>query len=273
MSSLRVALFVEGSHSPPVAGGAGTLSSIWNDALAAALGIAPFEPVVPISKKHLIAMDPSAPAMSGASERLDELMARMLPRTPFDAAVVAWDLVPAWNPGARLCRREEVLALYEALAESRALAEPWRQGAQARLRHLGDRVEQRSAVSRLGLGTVVALCMEPMFEGLLVQSEQAVRRALDIEGKPRPRDWPTAGWGADSTRPDTELLGPAIRSVRAMRPKPRVVKVVPGDMRTNKDGWGEYLLRRLLGDPQSRQEVLDHPVGVRLQRWMAAHTR
>jgi hypothetical protein len=111
MRRLRIALFVEGSESPPQPRRDPALKKIWNEVLGATLNLRPFDPIIPISKKHLTAMDPRSPCMSGAGEKLDQLMARMLARNPFDAAVVAWDLVPAWNPKDQYCRWDETLKL------------------------------------------------------------------------------------------------------------------------------------------------------------------
>jgi hypothetical protein len=56
---LKVALFVEGSVSPPpVRGTRSSLERIWSERLPQALGLRAFSAVVPISKKHLVAMDP-----------------------------------------------------------------------------------------------------------------------------------------------------------------------------------------------------------------------
>ena len=111
--------------------------------------------------------------------------------------------------------------------------------------------------------------MEPMFEALLVGDEQAVRRALGIEGAQSPRGWPATGWGVPPVqRPDATLLVPAIASLKRARPKPEVTKRIVGDFRTNKDGWGEYLLRQLLGDDQARPVVLGHPIYRRLDEWL-----
>jgi len=116
---------------------------------------------------------------------------------------------------------------------------------------------------------VVAVCMEPMFEGLLVQDEQAVRRALGLEGERSPRGWPGTGWGnPGERRPDRTLLVPAIASLKRLRPRPDVTRRIPGDFRTNKDGWGEYLVRQLLGDTRARPAVLGHPICQRFGEWL-----
>lgn len=49
-SRLRVALFVEGSESPPLPRGVRSLESIWNEHLPGALGLEAFSSVVPIPR-------------------------------------------------------------------------------------------------------------------------------------------------------------------------------------------------------------------------------
>jgi hypothetical protein len=270
MATLKIALFVEGSEAPPPPRGERPLVRIWNDGLAKALRIQPFNHVVPISKKHLVAMDPKAPKMSGAGEPLDHLIARELKREPFDAAVVVWDLVPAWNPAAKCCRWTETLDLYRLLADSIVLSSEWRKCARKRFDELNDRPmpRQRSRTPTLCQSMVVALCLEPMFEGLLTNDEGAVKRALGLGGR-HPAGWPRSGWGDSSvTDPDIRLLVPAIRSLLALTPRPRAARIVRGDFRTNKDGWGEYLLRGLLKEQAARSQVLKHTACLRLQEWL-----
>jgi hypothetical protein len=113
MPELRIALFVEGSLAPPPPRGQQRpLDRIWNEDLRRALDLRPFTLIEPISKRHLVAMDPGNPPMSGAGEPLDALMARKLQGNAFDVAVIAWDLVPAWNPEGAYCRWQETLDLY-----------------------------------------------------------------------------------------------------------------------------------------------------------------
>lgn len=270
MEKVRVALFVEGSEGLAVRRGP-PLMEMWTR-LAEALGVEAFSAVVPISKKHLVAMDPEMPRMSGAGEALDQLMARCLSRDPFDAAVVVWDLVPAWNPNDEFCRWQETLDMYRHLAASSALPAPWFQA--ARLRHgaLARRVRpgQRAGPHRLGVNEVVAVCMEPMFEAMLLQNEQHALRALGIAR--RPSGWPTHGWGAATRRPDRDVLVPMIDALRSGPRKqwPQVAKAIRADAR-NKDPWLEYLLRRLLDDPQARAQVLAHPICRRLTECLAAN--
>jgi hypothetical protein len=265
MPPLRIALFVEGSEAPPPARGYRPLEQIWNECLGSALGLPRLEPIVPISKKHLVAMDSRQPRMSGSSEPLDQLLVRMLGRHPFDAAIVAWDLVPPLRSEERdFCRWNETLDLYRFLSAS-SLPDPWKAQAAKRLDELSRRAipGQRAAPPKLEPGMVLALCMEPMFEGLLVSDESAVRRALELDEKPR--EWPKGGWGDERERaPDKRVLAPAINSLRKIRPKPLAVKLVPGNLRTNKDGWEEFLLRRLLEDDRARPQILSHPISRRL---------
>ena len=266
-AKLRIALFVEGAATPPPVRGPSPLTQIWNEHLCVALGIRAFDEIVPISKKHLVAMDPTQPKMSGASEPLDELIARKLKTIKFDAVVVAWDLVPAWNPEDEFCRWQETLDFYRFLADSQSVDLPviWKHRAAERLVELRSRTTpgNRSRCPLIKPGVVLALCMEPMFETILVGNEQAARHAFGL--KETPKDWPVAAWRApNERRPDANILIPAINAVRNVRPKLKCVKQVPGDFRSNKDGWGEYLLKRLLANPKARSQILSTNIIERL---------
>ncbi len=266
--SETVALFVEGSSAPPPARGERPLHRLWNE-LADALGIDRFCPIIPISKKHLVAMDPAQPPMSGAGEPLDALVMRTMKRHRFSAAVVAWDLVPAWAGPGTYCRRDEILRFYRLLSRSSRLPESWRVHAKKREQDISKR---RRRPARLTRGAL-ALCMEPMFEGLLVQDEAAVRAVLGVK-KTIPSAWPRGTWGDPSEmRPDRALLKPAIVSLYRERPRPQVCRRVRGDFETNKDGWGEYILRGLLASPQAREAVVSHPICTRLEQWLGTASR
>jgi len=267
---LRVALFVEGSQPPLTNRGRDTLNVIWNERLGNFLGLPPFDPIVPISKPHLVAMDPAKPPMSGAGERLDQLMARVLARKPFDVAVVAWDLVPAWNPHEKFCRWRETVNLYRFLSDSRVLPEIWREKARQRFQDLSSRAEPgaRQRLPLLEPGMVLPVCMEPVFEGLLVQDEGAVKRALGV--KREPKGWPPTGWSDPrERRPDLNVLARAITALWQLRPAPEILRKVRGDMRTHKNEWGEFLLRELLADDRARPLVLSHPISRRLAELLA----
>lgn len=260
---LRVALFVEGGASPPAPRQTSSaLELMWNDHLPRALGLRAFSSVIPISKKHLVAMDPANPAMSGAGEALDALMVRTLNRSPFDAAVVAWDLVPAWNADAGYCRWRETLDLYCHLSRREVLPAPWREQAGRRLQELQGRPvpSARLRSPKLEQHQVLPLCMDPVFESLLLQDEAAVKRALGLNGKVA--KWPTSWGDTTETRPDEKLLAPAIHAAQSTKPMPAILSGVRGSMRTNKDGWGEFLLRRLLAE--DKDNVVGHPIARRL---------
>jgi hypothetical protein len=268
---LRIALFAEGSESPPTKRGRQVLEKLWNDGLGRALNLRRFDLVVPISKTHLVAMDPSNPPMSGAGERLDQLLERTLKKNPFDVAVVAWDLVPAWNPKGEFCRWVETIDLYRFLAKSDCLPEIWQEGARQRYQELSQRATpgSRKRLPPLKPGMVLPVCMEPVFEGILVRDEGAVRRALGVEGV-AVKGWPKQGWGdPQDLRPDLNVLTPAIRALRALQPKPPILRTIHGDMKTHKSEWIELLLRRLLDDERSRSHALSHPIARRLSELLS----
>lgn len=269
MTALRVALFVEGSVVRPVRGAA-PLEEIWRECLGQALSLRKLDLIVPINKKHLVAMDPTQPRMSGGGEALDQLMVRVMKREPFDAAVVAWDLVPAWNPQETFCRWDETVNLYRFLAGSSSLPPVWKDQAARRYANYRERSipGERGGPPRLEEGMVLPVCMEPMFEALLIQDESAVRRALGI--RKIPQGWPRRGWVDSKERhPDTQVLGPAIRSLFRIRPKPAVLRKIHGDMMTHKNEWGELLLREMLSDERAQATILAHPIAVRLKELLS----
>lgn len=271
---MRVALFVEGSHSPCPPRRMAPLLEIWCKHLPRLVGVKAPDIVIPISKKTIVAMDPANPPMSGAGEALDQLMARVLSKAHFDAAVVAWDLEPQWGgPGAH-CRWNETLQFYELLGESKELPSPWPENASRRWEELRNRPHPsaRKALPRLAHGDVLALCMDPMFESLLTMDEGLFKAALGVSrASQRLKGWPRSGWGDPSfPKPDVELFGPALRSARSVVPTPAAFKQVRGDMRTNKDGWGEFILRQLASSEGGCTTLQRHPIARRFAEVLPA---
>lgn len=258
--TLRIALLVEGSSDTGIRRASTWLEEIWNGHLVPAVGRQPFEVVAPISKKDLVAMDPSIVRSTG-SEPLDMKLVRLGAGEKFDAAVVAWDLQPAWNDLGAFCRWAECVRLYELLSQSNVLPEPWRMQAAQRLSDYGQRAvpNARPTPPQLRPGTVMPLCMDPEFESLLTANEAATRRALGLASTPS--DWP-GGWGPGGTRrPAEDVLRVAIECVPGNSPIRRRIR---GGWRQQKSAWGEYLLRQLLAEDVGRQSVVSHPISVRL---------
>ena len=269
----RVALFAEGSISPPLPRQKDPLATIWQTHLPQVLGISPFEWIFPISKTHLIAMDSNNPPMSGASEPLDQYMTRMLISAPFDAAVIAWDLIPSWNPQQNLCRWEEILNLYNCISKSTALSLFWTQKASIKLSQLKNNKANgvKQAPSKINNYDILAICMEPMFEGLLTQDEKSIKSIFSIKHKKNPDNWPTSGWGLNNAlNPDISILQQVICSLRSipMGQQPKIMKQIPGDFRTNKTAWGEYILRAMLQDDSMKKIITNHSICQRLNKYL-----
>ena len=262
---LRVALFAESSAYPqPSRGRPDPFRAFWAGLLGA---LGRVEPVrfIPINKKHLVAMSPNRPrTMSGADEGLDKLIARKHREEGFDAAVVLWDLVPFWNELGEFCRWRETLLFYERLGASEVLPEGWAERARQRHQELVARPVPSAAPKArpLQAGDLLAVCIDPMVEGLILQDEGAVRRALGLSAA-RGATWPTQGWGL-SRRPDTELLKPVLQSMAALSPRPEVCKQIQPEYQTRKAEWGEYLLRQQLADSAAKAGIVQHPVSLRL---------
>ena len=194
------------ARSRPVPGFPSPLRTIWQRHLVSSLRLIDIHHVVGISKKNLVAMDKSmANKMSGAGVvPLDLMMARELKKEDFGVAVVAWDLQPPWAPDAT-CRWEEVRSLYRGLSRAEALPEnPWRRWARNRFRELSGRKKGQAMPDPpvLEVGAVLAVCMEPTFESLLIVCEQTIRRTLGVKDRRRVK-WPN--WDKHRQRPEDLL--------------------------------------------------------------------
>jgi hypothetical protein len=267
----KAVLFVEGAFTPHPRY-AEPLGRIWQTHLVQCLQLIAIDRVVPIDKTYLVAMERpevNKKKLSGAGwQPLDLLIARELEKEDFDVAVIAWDLQPPWDPNAKACGPQEVVKLYHGLSESEALPdEPWRRWARNRFRELGGRKkgQRKPDTPSLEAGAILAVCMEPVFESLLIVCEQTIMRTLGVKHRGRVK-WPT--WNKHRDRPEN-LLQLAIKAARQVRPMPEAINRVPGDMITAKNNWDEYLLRKMIEDEQCLAEVRQHPTAARLVRLLS----
>lgn len=260
---MKRALFVEGPAD--ILHPEHSFVRLWQEGVLTNLGLQKFDYIHPINKKYLISMRLGSPKMSGASLPLDVLIENKRQENGFDCAVVAWDLVPGWAGGtANLCRWEETLEFYRGIARSQALPSGWTAYAAARVQNLSQRPvpSARSALTKLAPGAVLALCMEDMFESLIVCDEPMVKNLLGCRGKRVP-GWPKS-WKRPPPKVDSELLTPAITAARKLRPKVNEAFVVRGDMITAKHEWGEYFTSRMLA-PNGSAKARTHQICLRLQ--------
>lgn len=265
-SRLRLVLFVEGTSGKP-------LNDLWSRGVSRLLGLLPFERVVGIGKRHLVAMSNANMKLkhrtSAVSVGIDALIKRELDRQDFDCAVVAWDLVPPWDSGsdASACRWQETLLLYEGLARSEQLPLPWREQAQRRFDELiaREKPSLRPGVPRPAAHTVLSVCMEPEFEGLFLD-EAGVKAVLGLRGKP-PRGWPGTWDRIRDPRP-SGTLEKAIEAARRVRPKPEVFRKIRQPLREAKHEWGHLLLTSATGGFQ--EGILKHSISNRLRALLTA---
>ena len=261
---LRVALFVEGSRERCDA--TDPLETLWRRELRALLGLRDFDRVVGIAKRHLVSMDVENLRLknrtSALCDPLDALMKRELDLKPFDAAIVCWDLQPPWDRETSTCRWSEVKQLYRGLAASKALPRSWTAFAAVRSAELESRARasSRSGPPRLAPGVTLAVWMDPMFEGMLVD-ETGVRLALGLRGRDVP-NWPT-GWTRNGLKDPDKLLARAVAAARALRPRPAVFKRIRVPFNQAKHEWAGLLLRE--GGPRIRTRVEQDRTGLRLQ--------
>jgi hypothetical protein len=261
---MRVALFVEGSA--PL-GSKDHCRTLWNDTLLPALGRAPVDLVVPIGKDAIsrlrnLRTSSSAP---GLDARIATIRRAHDLDPERDALVIAWDLEPI-DPDRERCAWDEKVGLYDGIAASPLLASTaWAADAARRaraLRAIQGRPASRQNASKVVPGSVLALCMDPLFEALLARDGRAVRRALGLDTDPP--DWPT-GWSATERDPSTRLLGRAIAAMRQLRPRPPIRRHIRENWQNAKDEWGDYLLRKLLAEPTQAAAIHAHPIAARLR--------
>jgi hypothetical protein len=224
---LRVALFVEGADDAAPRTSTTWLERIWNDHLTGAAGRHRFVAVHGISKRNVLALDPDHPPLVG-TEALDDMLVRLGAGKEFDAAVVAWDVLPRWDDLPAPCRWEEQVRFYKHLSDSRAIPPTWVEYARRRRDDYRSRprASQRAGPPSVRPGAILPLCMDPEFESLLVGNEAAVKRAFGLEGSVR--DWPN-GWGsARSPRRGSAASGsprcqPTSEGLRRLEDRPRTM--------------------------------------------------
>lgn len=261
--TLKVALFVEGSLGEQDRSGRPWLDILWRDRLVSTLGLKPFVRVIPFHKGQLTTLDRKdglrrSPAMNVG---LDELIRIEVTRAPFDAGIVAFDLLPPWDTNALVCRWEETLRFYRSMKNSTRLPEEFRTRASERLAELEARTapSERRAPPRLSKGSLLAVCMDPEFESLF-EDEIAVRKVLGV-GRKLPKGWPTT-WGGEGIALKT-LLSHAINAARSIDPTPQVLRQIRGSFIDRPHEWAAYFAGS--GEGKMAETISRHPTSQRLQ--------
>ena len=277
--ALRIALFVEGSEAA-ASRRRDDLSSLWRT-LCTTIGAMEPSIVFPISKKHLVAMDQGTaragrrPAISGASEGLDDFFKRQLTNTPFDTAIVAWDLAPPWATNSAGCRWQETIDLYASMERRARLPEPFLSWVRSRYQELLSRqnAQARPRPLRLQPGAILPLCMETSLESWFIDerngrlgNDNCLRNALSVRGR-KVRDWP-ASLTLGDRRSAKDYLVAAIVAAQRLRPLPEEIKRVRGGWDTNQEGWGHYLASAL--SKHCAETWQSHPIAVRLAELLSA---
>lgn len=268
---MKIALFVEGSQSPPGPRQRDALTRIWREHLPALAGCQPFAQVHPISKQAISLLDPEKTRPSGSGESIDQHIARVRNNGPgFDAAVVAWDIEPPLVTTPPLpkkrCIRHESQWLREQLDKRQtgrmeSWPEEWRASNQRRLRE----IQQPGAPQRpVAPHEIRFLCMDPEFEILLLVERQ-LRLMFGVERK-RLEGWP-GDWKPTPARRGKVILHEAIEAARAVRPSK--FPSIPGTIvRTAPNEWSEWILRQLIADEKARATLVAHPLVARLRGLM-----
>jgi len=265
--NLKVALFVEGSLGIPDRNGVDSLVGLWRDVIAVQLQLRRIDRIIPISKVELTMMDTGSIPRSSGKEPFDARLARELGRAPFDAAVVAWDLLPEWGDAQR-CRWNETKNLFRLLGESKeeTLAAKWKEKARARFENYEARPSPPEGAGQPVLEeySILPVCMEADFEALLMIDETVIRRCLGVEG--HLNEWPAWPRLAETRKQkQKDVLQKAITSARHLK-----TRKPSGDMKTNGHEWAAYFFKALFESSRSKDKLLNHPLAIRLQRVLSA---
>ncbi len=263
---MKIALFVEGSapHGPK-----DHCAQLWNGTLLPALTRAPVAHVIPIGKDaitRLLGLRASSSA-AGLDARIVDEIRRSGLDPERDAIVIAWDLEPV-DEGQSRCAWREKHGVYHGLADTPLVqlrGTAWARDARRRANELWKlRDQPPSGISRstVGPGTVLAICMEPMFEGLLVRDGRFIRRAMGLDADPP--GWPAAKRWRDRERDPSATLEAAVDAMRELRPRAEVRRQLRNIYTEAKDEWCDYLLRKLLVDSEQAAAIREHAIARRL---------
>ncbi len=259
MSQIRVALFVEGAITPMTQRQREPLQEIWCNHVANLAERQSWSHVFPISKQHLENLDPNHPKASGAGEALDQLITRQLCMTnnAFDAAVVAWDLLPPLH-GVDLsrCRRQEVQWLMERLRESTELPVEWK-------KNVGEWLSNTRKLKAIGpairRGEIRPLCMDPEFESvLLIQKEIRAILGMNQKACKKGAKWPRQ-WSIENQGDGKRILQAAIDAAKQTNSSNQFP--VRGTMtETAPNEWSEWFLRRMRQRNEIVEDLRSHPI-------------
>ncbi len=191
------------------------------------------------------------------AEPLDALLERLRSAHRIDCFVVAWDLIPPWDREAAMCRWTETLALYEGLSVSDSLDQRFRDFAANRFAEMSrrSRPSARPSPAELMVGSVVAVCMEPLFESAFMD-ERAMRKSLGVLGR-RMKGWPSSGWERNNARA-SEIIGAAVDAARGAAPTAPLFRKIRQGYETLKTEWGIHFIESRAFD------IKHHPFGKRL---------
>lgn len=258
---MRIGLVIEGSHLYHRRTRVDLLEQLWAEEIPRAVGCPRWTKIFGISKGSIAAMrlrQTKLKRTTSIAEPLDQLLERLRQGHRIDCFVVAWDLVPPWDKQAPVCRWEETLGLYEGLSLSNALERPFRDFAAKRFKEMRRREfpGARPSVPQIEAGSVLAVCMEPLFESVFMD-ERAMRRSLGIVGK-RTRGWPT-GWDTKNVRA-SDVIEAAVDAARGSSPLPQVCRRIRQGYETLKTEWGIHFVKSGAFDGA----LADHPFGKRL---------
>lgn len=247
-------IFAEGSK--PTDPDRGRFEELWRHLFQACGGTGEVH-VYGFSKKNIILLKepPNRPRLGWSDEPLDLLIKRSHEQNHFDNAIVAFDRWPANQEitTQSWCLRTEVNWVLESFLKRQVLPPDFLRDSQALLERYAQYQypERPRGSGRPPLCSLEFIFMDPTFEGLLVEDESAVLRALELAHRPR-RGWPK--FNSDHREPGLSVLQPAIDCAAGHH------KRGFPSFKVDKHGWALRIIQQ--APPDSRLWI--HPISSRL---------
>jgi hypothetical protein len=246
---LRVGLIVEGSHSSHQRTGIDLLKQLWGVELARAIGFEAPAFVFGFNKGNIASMQLPEGALrrtTSMKEPLDAMIERLRRAFQIECFLVVFDLSPPWDKQHRDCRWKETLAFYQGLSLSQHLDIRFQEKAAQRFLEMSQRTipSQRICVPKLEVGSIIAVCMEPLFESGLLD-EKAMRKCLKLEKK-RTVGWPN-NWDPNNNQAG-EVIAKAVDIARKVGFKNKELKRFRNGYNILKTEWGIFFVKSKLFD-------------------------
>lgn len=242
-------LFVEGT-TPTDQEGTYFLTKLWQE-LAAQCGYSQKVEVYGFSKSQIELLHVDADPKGIASLPLDLLISARQRQDAFEHVIIAFDRTPKNSKIPYSSVRTEIDWILDRFIARGRLPTSLLADSLWLRRHYAKQACPPRVAGRPPRTSLELLCMDPMFESMLVSDAKTVRVALGIVRTPK--DWPD--FDTFAAKPDQTILPQAISFA-----SDDVRRKVRGTFKNNKHGWALEIVRHA-----RNQVMLKHAIPDRLR--------